>query len=233
MNKFAMGMVAGLAWLLSMSAWAQEAPFKDGVQYLSLANAQPTLDPNRIEVLELFWYGCPHCYDLESDIKAWKARMPEDVNFVRMPAIPSPRWEWYAKAFFTAEVLGVLDTLHLPIFDAIHKQHRPLKDEQQMAALFAEHGVSEADFKGALNSFAVVTKLNRARQLTRRYGITGVPTLIVNGKYNTSGSMAGSHEKMLEVVDYLVATERAGLKQDTHMQDASGELGADTAALKP
>jgi thiol:disulfide interchange protein DsbA len=167
------------------------------------------VDPERVEVVELFWYGCPHCYDLEPLVKEWLAGKPDDVEFVRLPAIVGPRWELLARAYFTAQSLGVLEKIHPALFAAIHDKKQNIKDEAALRDFFATQGISEKEFNEAFNSFAVAFKVNNAKLMTRRYAISGVPTIIVNGKFRTSGKLAGGHEELFEVVDYLVAAERA------------------------
>jgi len=188
------------------NATAQD--YKEGDNYLRLSKPQPTSTPDKIEVVELFWYGCPHCYHLEPEINKWLQNKPEDVEFVRLPAIVGPRWEPLAKAYYTAEVLGVLDKTHAALFEAIHEKKQKFTDEEQIMDFFTSHGVTESDFKKAFNSFAVSVKMNNAKLMTRRYAITGVPTLIVNGKYSVTGKLAGSQAGIIKVVNYLVAQER-------------------------
>ena len=191
-----------------MVATACAEPYKEGEQYKALAQPQATASADKIEVVELFWYGCPHCYRLEPVIGNWLKNKPDDVEFMRMPAIVGPPWELLAKAYYTAEFLGVMDTVHYALFDAIHKDKKKVVDEAAVQAIFEAQGVSAEDFKNTFNSFAVAVKVNNAKMMTKRYAISGVPTIIINGKYNTSGSLAGSNENILKVVDYLVEQER-------------------------
>lgn len=184
--------------------------FDEGVEYQVLAAPQPTATTDKIEVLELFWYGCPHCYHLEPELNDWLKHKPEDVVFVRMPAVLGPSWELHARAYYTAEILGVLDKVHGPLFDRIHKDKKPVRNAAELKAFFKAHGVSEADFDKTFNSFAVITKTNRAKQARELYGLTGVPALVVNGKYRTTARLAGGNKEMLQVVDFLVARERKG-----------------------
>ena len=187
------------------------AEYSEGEQYLRLANPQPTSAPDKIEVVELFWYGCPHCYDLEPHIQQWLETKPDDVVFVRLPAVLGQRWELLAKAFFTAELLGVQDKVHPALFHAIHDKKQKLTDEAAVQAHVREQGVTADDVRNTFDSFAVSVKLNNAKLMTRRYAITGVPTLIVNGKFSTGGRQAGSNTNIIKVVDYLVAQERSGM----------------------
>jgi thiol:disulfide interchange protein DsbA len=191
-----------------MVATACAEPYKEGEQFKALPQPQETASEDKIEVVELFWYGCPHCYYLEPVIGNWLKNKPDDVEFVRMPAIVGPPWELLAKAYYTAEFLGVMDKVHYALFDAIHKDKKKLNDEAAVQAIFEAQGVSAEDFKNTFGSFAVAVKVNNAKMMTKRYAISGVPTLIVNGKYSTSGSLAGSNENILKVVDYLIEQER-------------------------
>ncbi len=196
------------AVILSM-ALLITAPVRAASDYVELSSPQPTNDPAKVEVVELFWYGCPHCNQLEPLLDSWAAVQPDDVELVRMPAILNPRWEVLARAYYTAELLGVLKETHSALFKAIHDEKQPMDDEASLAAFFAKHGVDEKQFTDAYNSFGVSAKLNRARQMTKEYAINGVPALIINGKYRTSASEAGSHEAMLKVADRLIEQERA------------------------
>lgn len=188
---------------------ARAESLAEGIDYVKLVAPQPTGDASKIEVVELFWYGCPHCYHLEPLMDKWAAGMPQDVNLVRMPALLNPRWEILGRAYYTAELLGVLDKIHEPLFKAIHADNQKFDTEDQLAKFFAAQGVDEKQFRDTYKSFGVAAKLNRAKQMTQRYGINGVPALVINGKYRTSASEAGSHENMLKVTDKLIAEERA------------------------
>jgi thiol:disulfide interchange protein DsbA len=201
-------LLLALIFVLLMPGSAMAKEYQEGKEYVLLSTQQPTSTGDKIEVVELFWYGCPHCSDLEPQVQAWLKHKPEDVELVRMPAIVSPRWELLAQAYYTAELLDIVDKIHPALFEAIHKKHMKINDEAALQAFFVDQGVSEDDFKKTFNSFAVAVKMNNARQMTRRYKITGVPTIIVNGKYSTSASLAGSNQAVFEVVDYLVEQER-------------------------
>jgi thiol:disulfide interchange protein DsbA len=184
------------------------AAFSEGIEYEKIGNAQPTVASDKIEVLELFWYGCPHCYQLEPALEAWLENKPDDVAFVRMPAVLGPNWELLARAYYTAELLNVSDKVHPALFARLHKERKRITNVGQLQAFFAEHGVSEQDFSSTFKSFAVVTKTNRAKQVRNMYGITGVPAVVVNGKFRTSATMAGGNEKMFKVIEYLIEQER-------------------------
>ena len=199
----------------ALSACAAEN-FAEGREYTKLASPQPTSSGDKIEVVELFWYGCPHCYHLEPFLENWLKNKPDDVEFVRLPAILGASWELLAKGYYTAELLGVLDKTHRALFDSIHEKNNKIKDESMLRAFFMQQGVSAADFDKTFNSFAVAVKVNNARLMTRRYAITGVPTLIVNGKYSTGPSMVTKgNAGVMAVVDYLVGLERAASAEPT------------------
>ena len=187
------------------------AEYSEGMQYLRLANPQPTSVADKVEVVELFWYGCPHCYRLEPFVAQWKDKQPEDVEFIQMPAVLGKGWELLAKGYYTAELLNVSDKTHTALFEALHVDKKKITNEASLQKIFAEQGVSAEDFSNTLNSFAVSVKLNNAKLMTKRYALTGVPTIIINGKYSTGASLAGGNENVFKVVDYLVAQERSQL----------------------
>ncbi len=187
--------------------------YDEGIEYTRLRAPQPTQNAKKIEVVELFWYGCPHCYQFEPELTAWVAKQAKDVEFIRMPAVGNPTWELHARAFYTAELLGVLDHIHEPLFDSIHKLGNRFPDEKSLEDFFDEHGVKREDFRNMFHSFAVDTRIRRALDMGARYGVDSVPTIIINGKYRTSASQAGSHENVLAVMDFLVAKERAAMKK--------------------
>ncbi len=185
--------------------------FELGKHYTRLSPTQPTSSsPDQVEVAEVFWYGCPHCYALEPFMSSWLKRKPDYVSFVRVPGVGQPLWKLHARAFYTAEALGKGAEMHNPLFDEIHKNGNLLDTEDKLRDFFAKFNVSAADFKTTFDSFAVQAKLQRAEELNRRYRVTGVPAIIVNGKYFTDVGMAGGHEELIALIDELVAAERAG-----------------------
>jgi protein dithiol oxidoreductase (disulfide-forming) len=175
--------------------------------YETLSPAQPTQDPAKVEVIEFFWYGCPHCYSFEPALEEWVKKLPKNVQFIRQPAAFNELWAKHAKAYFTAEALGVVDKVHADFFDAIQNKKESLESEDELAKFFVAHGVNETQFRETFNSFLVDSKMRQAPVMAGRYGITGVPAVIINGKYKTNGPLAGSHEKMIEVMDKLVKQE--------------------------
>ena len=181
--------------------------YEEGVHYERIVPAQPTSTVDKVEVLEIFWYGCPHCFRFEPHVERWLRKKPENAQFVRLPGVFRPSWEVGARAFYTAQLLGVFDKLHKPIFNAMHLQKRNLGTEDAMRDFFAEQGVDKKDFIKTYNSFAVGTRLRRAKTMTGRYGIDGVPAVIVAGKYRISARTAGSNAEMLKVINFLVEKE--------------------------
>ncbi len=174
-----------------------------------LDEAQPTdVAEGKIEVVEIFWYGCPHCYDFEPHLEEWLKNKPDDVEFRRMPGIFRDNWVPHARAYYTALELGVLDAVHGPMFDAIHKMGKRLSGQSELRKLFAENGVNEDAFDKVYESTAVTDKIKKALLMGRRYQIRGVPSIVVNGKYLTGASIAGSFENMLKATDTLVDKER-------------------------
>ncbi len=190
--------IVGLGLLcLSLLAHAEEG-------YELLNPPQPVQNTDKIEVIEFFWYGCPHCYSLEPAMVAWLKTKPANVEFIRQPAVFSDLWGKHAKAYFTAEALGVLDKVHADLFDAIQNKGQKLTSEDDLAKFFAAHGVKDEDFRAAYSSFSVDAKLRQAESIAPRYGISGVPTLIVNGKYKVTAKSAKSQENMLNVTNQLI-----------------------------
>jgi len=180
-----------------------------GTDYDLITPPVRAVDPDKIEVAEFFWYGCSHCYSFEPIVQAWKKTLPEDVKFRGVPAVWQEKMELHAKAFYAAEVLGVLDTMNTVLFQAMNVDRKPLASEKEIAALFTAHGVSEADFTKAFNSFGVSSQVRQAVSTAKAAQITGTPALVVNGKYHVSGSKAGGQANMLKVVDFLIEKERA------------------------
>jgi thiol:disulfide interchange protein DsbA len=184
--------------------------FELGVHYLRLSPTQPTSsNPDQVEVAEIFWYGCPHCFELDPLLERWREQAPEYVSFVRVPAVWNPTLQIHARAFYTAEALEKGDEMHAEFFREIHERRNGLDTEIALQEFFGRFDVDAAAFKNAFDSFAVQAKLQRADELSRRYRISSVPTIIVNGKYTTDGPMVGSYEALLQLVDELAAAERA------------------------
>lgn len=184
----------------------------ESLGYETLSPAQPTQNQDKIEIIEFFWYGCPHCYSFEPVLSEWLKTLPDNVEFIRQPAIFSSLWGKHAKAYFVAEALGVVDKVHTDFFDAIQNKKEKLKTEDQLATFFVAHGVDETKFRDTFNSFLIDTKVRQAKAMAPRYGITGVPAIIINGKYKTNGPLAKSQENMIEVMNRLIKQESQAKK---------------------
>lgn len=185
--------------------------FELGEHYERLTPAQPTSSgPDQIEVAEVFWYACPHCYTFDPYLESWKEDLSGDVNFVRIPVLWAGIHQIHARIYYTAETLNKLDEVHADVFREIHVNRNGLDNPGEIGAFFENYGVDAATFDNTFESFAVYTKLQRADELARRYQISSVPTVIVNGKYTTSATMAGTYPQLLEVIDELIDMERAG-----------------------
>ena len=195
-------------FLFSVSALLQA----EGKGYDLISPPQPVTDTSKVEVLEFFWYGCSHCYHFEPQLDKWLAEKPENVNFIRQPAAFNKQWADHAKAYFIAESLGVVDQVHADFFDAIQNKKQKLQTESQLADFFVAHGVDREKFVKTFNSFLIDTKVRQAKTMPARYGITGVPVLIVNGKYKISSKSAGSQENMIRVLKKLIIQESAAAK---------------------
>ncbi len=192
---------------LSIAATSTQA-LEAGKDYAELSPAQKTSAPKgQVEVLEFFWYGCPHCNALEPDLNDWLKNKPKHVAFKRVPAILNPSWGAMARAYYALEALGKHDKLHGDIMHAFHVQRMDLNPPETFFDWAVTKGVDRAKLADAYNSFAVNTKVMRAAQLTRDYKLAGVPALAVNGKYVTSVSMTGSQQALFETVDALIAQE--------------------------
>ncbi len=205
--------LAALSLVLVAFAGGAAADYDEGIEYLPIRPPVPTSTPGKVEVVELFWYGCPHCFNFEPKWRKWIAGKPDYVEVVHVPAVLRPSWLPHAKAYYAARLLGVLDKSHQALFDAIHVERRRLNDGQTLARFFTRFGVSEKEFLEAYDSFEVDLQVRKAMDLVRRYRADGVPALVVNGKWRITGSSAGGHEEMLKVLDELVKKEAAALKR--------------------
>jgi len=197
---------------LAFSSFAQIEKFIAGTHYIELSAPANTNDSSKVEVLEVFWYGCSHCFRFEPLIANWEAVMPADVDFGRFPAIWNGLMEVHAQVYYTAEAMDALDVVHEHVFNAINIEGNRLQNEGQIGALFAKYGINEDDFTKSFNSFSVRTKVNQAKQRMEAYEIRSTPNMIVNGKYLVAtGQSVSTQVDMLEVVDFLVEKERQQL----------------------
>ncbi|MDO9091285.1 MAG: thiol:disulfide interchange protein DsbA/DsbL [Rubrivivax sp.] len=201
---------AGLGLALSGAASAQGAP-KEGTHYVRLSTPAPVTLPTpdkKIEVVEFFWYGCPHCYAFEPTLEAWVKKFPADVSFRQVPVGFMAPHQQHQKLFYALEEMGQLDAMHRKVFAAIHQQNRRLGSESDIVAFANANGVDGAKLSATMKSFSVTTKANRAKQLADAYKIDGVPALGINGRFYTSASLAGNHERAVAVADFLIQLAR-------------------------
>ena len=202
MKKFLLGAVAASVLAFSGSAMAN---FVAGQDYQVVAKPVKVEKPGKIEVREFFWYGCGHCFKLEPHMQTWLKKLPKDVRFVRTPAAMNPVWEQAARAYYVSEALGVRKKTHLTLFHAIHDQNQPILEQPALAKFYTQFGIPEAKFNSTYKSFAITSKIAQAQDLAKRYQLSGVPAVTVNGKYIVQGEDA----KVTQVVDYLIEKERA------------------------
>jgi thiol:disulfide interchange protein DsbA len=203
--------VAGLGTVWAGAAHSQGAPV-EGTHYTRLSQPAPvSAPPGKIEVVEFFSYGCPHCYSLEPTLDSWAKRLPADVAFKRVPVGFNALYENYQKIFYALEAMGKLEPMHARVFAAIHQQRQRLDKDADIAAFMTANGVDGAKFLELYKSFSVQTKAKQAQQLSQSYKIDGVPAMGVQGRFVTSGSLAGSNERALAVTDSLVQ----GLRKPT------------------
>jgi len=206
-SRIARPIVAGLVVLAAQSALA--ADLVEGVQYKTLKPAVPTnVAPGKVEVVEVFWYACGHCYLLEPKLAAWekKGKAPY-VEVIRMPAVWNELLKTHARLFYTIEILGKPE-LHDEAFREINVRGNRLDTPAKIEAFFTARGVPKADFQKAFSGFAVESKLARAADLNKRYRITSTPTVVVNGKYVTDAGMAGGEDKLFQVINALAARDK-------------------------
>jgi len=199
------------AFALLSATQANAADPQLGNDFDKTAQVIATDNPAKIEVTELFWYGCIHCYQMDPILEAWVKKLPSDVVFKRMPGLPQPAWAPMAKAYFAMEDLGILEKTHMPLFDAIHKQKvlNPTDEVATIAWMTKQSGLEKAKVEAAFKSFSIGNKLNRAQQYFRASGATGVPSLIIDGQFITSSTMAGGNPAALKVADYIISNIRA------------------------
>jgi thiol:disulfide interchange protein DsbA len=182
---------------------AQSAKIEEGFDYRILPIPQAVEVKGKVEVIEFFWYGCPHCYDFEPELSAWVKRQPKDVSFRRVPVAFRDDFLPHSQLFYALEAMGKGDALNEKVMYAMHKENKRLLTESEIADWVASQGVDRNTFLASYRSFAVVSKARAAKQLAEAYRIDGVPTIVMQGKYVTSPSIAGSKAKAIAVMDYL------------------------------
>ncbi len=180
-----------------------------GVGYQTLAKPVATRDPSKVEVLEFFWFGCPHCFQFEPTINAWKDDKPDYVDFVREAPPFNPSWENHSRTFYAAEALGITDGMFEPMFDEIHVKRKGMRSAGEVSKFIAglDLGVDAETFEKAMTSFSVETGMRRGMSLARDAQVSGVPSILINGKYLTSASLAGGNDGMIRVINQMAQLE--------------------------
>jgi thiol:disulfide interchange protein DsbA len=187
---------------------AGPAAAQDPQTFGMLQPPQPTEGGGKVEVVEFFWYGCPHCYALEPSVNAWIKSAPKDVVFKRVPAMSNASWTEAGKIYYTLEGMGLLEQYHQKVFDAMHKDNINLANKRLRDEWLAKNGIDPAKYNDMEKSFSVASKVSRAQQMTAAYKVDSVPRIAVNGKYYTSAEQAGGAAGVFPVVDQLVARAR-------------------------
>lgn len=203
-NRAIIGLFFALLWSLPVQAKS----YTEGENYTRLAESQATQSGDKIEVLEFFWYGCPHCYKFEPTIAKWKKTLPANVHFVRIPAPLNPSWMPHTKAFYALEMMGKGEQYHEVLFRAMHVDRKRLYDMASITQYLVSQGVDEKIFTANVNSFAVEMRARQAMTLSKNYELSGVPMIAVNGKYTISAQQAGGFEQMIEIINQLVDKEK-------------------------
>jgi len=213
MKRRELAALGGLVLGASALGWpelalAQRKP-EEGKDYRALDKRAPVKAPaGKIEVVEFFWYSCPHCNAFEPLLNAWLKKLPPDVAFRRVPVAFRDDFVPQQRLYYTLEALGKLDELHDKVFAAIHQQHQPTDREDRILAFAQANGLDKAKFQELYHSFSVSTKAREARQLQDQYQVDGVPALGVAGRFYTDGTMAGGMDRALQVLDYLIGEAR-------------------------
>ena len=194
--------------LFLVAGTACAASYEEGKHYKRVDQPK-TIDGDKVEVLEFFWYGCPHCYSFEPHLNKWKQGKPDNVEFVRIPATFQPLWMLHARAYYALQMLGAGDKIHPKFFSEIHNNKNYLKTVDALSQFVEKNGVNRSEFVDAMNSFAVENSVRKAQKLVTDYNLSGVPSITVNGKYLISASMAGSYDNMIKIMNYLIEKETA------------------------
>lgn len=203
----ALAILAAAVFSLTVQAAGPEA--FEGHDYTRLKNPQPVTTGKKVEVLEFFWYRCPHCFQLEPALNTWLKTLPADAQVRRVPAVFSDGWMPGAKLYYTLEQMNLLGKLHHKVFDAYHLENINLDDPAVRGDWIAKQGVNRKKFEDIYNSFSTQSKAMQGGRLATTYGITGVPAFIIDGKYSTSVSMTNGEPRLFEVLNQLIDQARA------------------------
>ena len=208
---FSSALLATTAWISTSAAWAQAALFKSGKDFLTLDRPLATeAGAGKVELIEFFWYSCPHCHAFEPAFGQWVKNAPKDVVVRRIPVSFRDDFAPQQRLFFTLEAMNLLDSLHVKVFNAVHVEKQPLNTDASILAWTQKQGVDKAKFEETYKSFGVASKLKRAVQLQNDFKVEGVPSLGIAGRYCTDGSLAGNMDRALKVAESLIAQTRQG-----------------------
>ena len=214
-NRF-LALAAGLLVAATVNAQdakpAAKTEWKEGQHYLLIDPPVPSATPGKVEVVEAFSYACPHCAHFAPYADQIKAALPKQATFTYLPVVFNPSWEPFARAYWTAQSMGVLDKTHQALFDALHRDHKPLRTFEDIAGFVATLGIDEKNFTSTSKSFVVEGNLAKAQQNLGAYGIDSTPTIIVNGKYRLNAGTAGGLPQTVELTSWLVAKELGAKK---------------------
>lgn len=189
--------------LFCFSGLALAQSYEVGSDY-RVADREQRMTDQPKEVVEFFWYGCGGCYAFLPAVERWKDSLPDDVAFVRVPAVLNPNWAIHGKAYYVAEALDMVDEIHRPMFDAMHQERRRLNDKTALREFFVEQGADPEEFDQAFDSFQVDAKMRRAENLSRRFAIRATPSLVVNGQYVTELGSAGGPDGLVSIGNWLL-----------------------------
>ena len=210
-REFAGAAIGACTALLAPAAFAQGGAPVEGRDFQRLGTPLPPPSNGKIEILEFFWYGCPHCNAFEPALEAWVKKLPEFVAFRRVPVqFREEPFGTHQRIYFALETMGQLEAMHRKVFAAIHNDRLKLDKPAEIQAFMSKNGLDGARFIEVMNSFGVQTKARQAKQLAEAYKIDGVPALGIQGRFYTSGSLAGGQDKMLVVADFLIQASRKG-----------------------
>lgn len=222
-----------LPTLTGTAAGAIGERYVAGVDYTILPTPVSTHDPKRIEVVEVFSYVCPHCFHFDPTIAAWRAKQPADVDFQRLPAVWNPLWRMFGQGYYAAQSMNVAETAHAGIFKALHVEQKRIESSADLAKLYAASGVAAGDFLKTMDSFGVRASVQQADVRTRAYAVTGVPAMVVAGRYRVTGEIPGGNDAMLPIVDFLVQKERDARASARPASGAPKSASTKPAAAKP
>ena len=209
-RQFSQAALASMA-LSGATVSAQPAPYQEGIEYVSLDKRVPTdAGKGKIEVIEFFWYSCPHCNAFEPRFASWVKALPKDVEVKRVPVRFRDDFEPQQRMYYVLEALDKVEALHGKLFQAIHVEKQNLGSAEALAQWADKNGIPKAKFVELYNAFGVVTKAKRAHQLQEAFKVQGVPALGIGGRFYTDGSLSGSMERALQITDYLISEIRKG-----------------------